>query len=304
MAMSGSLTSMHGVRANRIAIQNDVEPEDWQDVFEHMEKCSAAFSYFLFNSAVGVATMTGMFAVMAGLTALLAVFFPYVPQTYLACFTIPPALLAGVASGQFGGNCFLHFQFGIDQETRRGFATRLTLAHVPEDWPLQVKKWLFTGDWLKSPIYDPRLPYVRIFVSGKAPATCAEEDCLWREIHHKVSGDSLWEAGANYREISYPQQLPSWARKVEPGDGVAELDERLGQKVAREWIDHLWRRACKQWPLLGSGDYPTTARKECFETHHLYLFGNREALLVVLRPSFFAEEVQDKTLDKEDSIAA
>lgn len=303
--LSGGLGTLGNASGDpmRIAIKNDVEPENWQWVFDRIEKRAAYFPGFLFHGALGAGTLMGLFATFAAFAAVLSHYFPFVPQTFLACFILPPGLLAGAAAGQWAGNLFLRAWFGIDEPTRRGFATRLTLARAPEGWPLTVKRWLFTGDWMKSPVFDPRLPYVRIFVSGDAPASCADEDNLWRDIHTNISGDSLWEAGANHREISYPQQLPGWARKVQSGDGVEELDKRLGHYVSRQWLDHLWRRACRQWPLLGTGTYPDDARRECFEAHHLHLAGNREALVVVLRPACFAAEIEGE-VENEDSIAA
>lgn len=285
--------------SKRIAVKTDVEPEDWQDVFDAVEAGSRRFSIALFHLAVGLGTMAGLFLAVAASMTVLCSLFPYAAPTYLAIFTLPLGFLVGAASGQKVGNAYLRVRFRLDAATRRGFATRLTLARTPGHWPLVVKKWLFTGDWTKSPVYDPRLPYVRIFVSGPAPATCAREDELWREIHGRISGDSLWEAGANHREISYPAHLPTWSRKILSGDGVEQLDQRLGHDISREWVRHLWRRACRQWPLLGSGDYPENARRESFEAHHLDLQGGREALLVVLRPSCFAAEVRVGEVDGE-----
>ena len=305
MTVSGTLACMNdGSGAKRIAIVNDIEPGDWQDVFEVFQIRTERFSSFGFNAAVGIGTLSGLFGVVALFVSILGVFFPFVPQTYLACFVLPPGLLAGIAAGQGAGNAYMRLWFGINQATRRGFATRLTLARAPEGWPEVVTKWLFTGNWLKTPDYDARLPYVRVFVSGNAPKSCAEEDALWREIHSRVSGDGLWEAEANHRELSYPTTLPGWARLIEPGDGVHQLDIRLGRETSRQWLEHLWRRACRQWPLFGGGDYPVDARRECFEAHHLHLQGGREALMVVLRPSCFAAEVYEATLEEVDGIAA
>lgn len=305
MAISGMAAKSDGVvgAASRIAIKNDVEPADWDAVFNRIEKRSASFSNIVFQAAVGAGALSGLFAAFGFFALVLSHFFPYAAPVYLAAFIMPPCILLGAAAGQGAGNRFMGSWLRVDQETRRGFATRLTLGRVPESWPLPVRRWLFTGDWLKSPVFDPRLPYVRIFVSGDAPANCAEEDGLWREIHCRVSGDSLWEAGANHREISYPRELPGWARGIQPGDGAEELDRRLGRTVSRQWLNHLWRRACKQWPLLGSGDYPADARRECFEAHHLRLSGEREALLVVLRPACFAADVCAET-GRTDALAA
>lgn len=156
---------------------------------------------------------------------------------------------------------------------------------------------------MSSPTYDPRLPYVRIFVMGDAPATCREEDCLWREIHGQISGDTLWEAGANHREISYPRELPNWAKQIEKGDGVEELKKRLGAKTAVDWVMHLWRRACRQWPALLAEEYPQDARRECFEAHSILLSDGREALVVVLRPASFAAQVAKNSREGRELAA-
>jgi hypothetical protein len=222
-------------------------------------------------------------------------------EYFLCAAIVLPSLLAGVAAGQFAGRAFLRVALGLDDATRRGFASRLSLARCPEDWPASIKRWLFTGDWLGSPSYDLRVPYARIFIEGEAPLACREEDALWREIHGAVSGDSLWEAGANFREISYPAQLPSWAANVEGGDGFAELQGHIGLTEASDWVMHLWRRACRQWPSLGAGDYPGQGRRECFEMHSLTLAGGRRALVVVLRPTSFVVELE---LEEENRDAA
>ncbi len=229
---------------------------------------------------------------------------PSSPQAgfYLLCSVIIlPALLAGAAAGQSAGNLYLRLALGLDDATRRGFATRLSLSRCPREWPASFKRWLFTGDWLGSPAYDLRVPYARIFIEGEASLSCSDEDGLWREIHRTVSGDDLWEAGANFREISYPRQLPAWATEVEGGDGFADLQKRIGRGEAADWVMHLWRRACRQWPALGANDHPEAARRECFEMHSLVLSGGRKALVVILRPTSFVMELE---MEQEDSIAA
>ena len=289
---------------SRIAIRNDVEPGDWREVYRKMDASSADGAILLFHVASAVATLAGLFAAV-GLAAGIATWAePAISTVYLACLILPPGFLVGAAAGQAGGNLFLRLRHRIDDETRRGFAMRLTLARAPASWPNHVKRWLFTGDWLTPPVYDARLPYVRIFVDGPAPATCRAEDELWREIHENISRDGLWEAGMNHREISYPAQLPGWARKVGRGDGAAELEDRIGAETARDWIEHLWRRAARQCPLLGPREFPAAAGREIFESHHIRLTGGREALVVVLRPSCFAPKAHVRERSSGEDLAA
>jgi hypothetical protein len=245
-----------------------------------------------FQTAVALSTLFGLLGTSGVLFHVVVSLYPTISSVYLACFTIPPGFLVGAALGQAGGNRFLRLWHGMNEATRRGFATRLTFARAPQSWTRATKRWLFTGDWLAAPEYDHRLPYVRIFVSGRQPASCAEEDTLWREILARLSGDAEWEAGANHREISYPSQLPGWARTIDLADGARELENRIGKTVANDWVAHLWRRAARQWPLLGAAEFPAGAKKEAFETHYLTLSKNREALIVVLRPASFAHEVE------------
>lgn len=270
---------------NRIAVASGAEPGDWQTIHDRIDSRPAKLTSTLVNVSAAAATFLGLFATIAMLASAIWWIYPDTSAYYMACFVVPPGFLVGAAAGQAGGNVFLRLWFGLDDATRRGFATRLTLGRAPGHWPGAVRRWLFSGDWLGAPACDMRLPYVRIFALGAAPATCREEDELWREIHGTISGDSTWEAGCNHREISYPQELPAWVRQVNKGDGVEALQKRIGRQAASDWVAHLWRRACRQWPALGDGSLPDAFRRDCFEIHSLALSRGREALVVVLRPT-------------------
>jgi hypothetical protein len=298
--VSGRFQHAPGVR---IAVVQGSAPDDWRTVYERLNNSSKQLATVLAKGSAAVAAFAGIAAVSGLLAMAILEAHPDISPHYLACAVILPGLLAGAAAAQFAGNLFLRLWFRLDDSSRRGFATRLSLGRCPADWPAFLKRWLFTGDWLGSPAYDLRLPYVRIYIEGDAPETCREEDYLWREIHGNISGDSLWEAGTNIREISYPRELPSWARQVENGDGYAELRRRIGSAAASEWISHIWRRACRQWPALRVQDYPEQARRECFEMHSVALTGGRNALVVVLRPVTFVLELEDGE-HGEGSIAA
>lgn len=285
----------------RITVVQGNEPEDWRSIYDRLDK--SIRSEFLLKGVAALFTFLGIFSVAGALALIIISLFPSMSPYYLSASVVLPGLLGGAAFGQTGGNLFLRLRYGLDDATRRGFATRLSFVRAPQDWPASIKRWLFTGDWMGSPAYDLRLPYVRIFVRGEAPHTCREEDELWREIHGHISGDSLWEAGANIREISYPSELPAWAREVGKGDGYSDLEKRIGPDEANAWVMHLWRRACRQWPALGANDYPEKARRECFEMHSLTLDGGREALVVVLRPATFVTELVQEHHEEEDLAA-
>lgn len=287
----------------RIAVVQGAAPEDWRCIHERINLGSKRFTGMLMSVTAATCTFVGLFGVATALAAAIVHYMPDVSPYYLAAAVMLPSMLTGAATGQMGGNLFLRLRYGLDDATRRGFATRLSLGRCPADWPASLKRWLFTGDWLGSPDYDMRLPYVRIYIEGDAPATCREEDELWREIHGEISGDSLWEAGTNIREISYPSELPSWARDVEKGDGFADLQKRIGSAEASNWVTHLWRRATRQWPALGSSDFPEKSRRECFEMHFITLDSGRSALVVVLRPLAFVGE-HELHHDNRDELAA
>lgn len=292
----------------RIAVRQGAHPDDWREVYDRLTERSRGLSAITVKTVAAAATFAGVVAVSGLLGMVVALVCEDISSLYLACCVIPPGLLVGAAVGQAVGNLFLRLWFGLDTETRRGFAMRLTLACSPEHWPSMVKRWLFTGDWLGSPSYDLHFPYLRIFVVGNAPTTCREEDRLWREIHALISGEGVWEAGSNHREFSYPSQLPGWARDVGRGFSFRDLQKRIGAETASEWVSHLWRRACRQWPDLGGGNFPVRARKECFEIHSLALSGGRQALAVVLRPASFVAEIAVDSANGEvehsDSLAA
>lgn len=287
----------------RIAVVQGAEPEDWRLIYDRLNDSSHKLASLLVKGAAATGTLLGLFAVSGLLTLSLLQFAPDISAHFLAGIVILPGLLTGVAAGQTAGNVFMRIWYRLDDSTRRGFATRLGLGRVPAKWHPALRRWLFTGDWLGTPAFDLRLPYVRIFILGNAPATCREEDGIWREIHGQISGDSLWEAGTNVREISYPQQLPSWARDVGKGDGYSDLQRRIGNDAASDWVMHLWRRAVRQWPALGVNDYPERARRECFEMHSIPLADHREALVVVLRPSTFVRELEIEDAVKNNMAA-
>ncbi len=289
----------------RIAVVEGNAPDDWRLVYERLNDSSKRLAAILAKGTASAASFAGIAAVSGLLALAILKALPDISPHYLASAVILPGLLSGAAAAQLAGNLFLRFWFRLDDSARRGFATRLSLGRCPDDWPAFLKRWLFTGDWLGSPAYDLRLPYVRIYIDGDAPATCREEDSLWREIHGNISGDSLWEAGANIREISYARELPAWARLIENGDGYAELQRRIGSAAASEWLGHIWRRACRQWTALGACDYPENARRECFEMHSVALSGGRNALVVVLRPVTFVLELgEEEDLREEANLAA
>ncbi len=278
--------------ALRIAVVQGALPDDWRQIHERLDRVARGATGLFLNLAAGGATFAVVVSVGWALAAGLLFFFPGMSAYALSGIVILPALLAGAGAGQAAGNVFLRVALGLDAATRRGFATRLSLARCPGEWPGYLRRWLFTGDWLGTPAHDLRVPYARIYVEGEAPLTCREEDGVWGEIHGEVSGEAVWEAGTNYREISYPGELPCWAMDVANGDGFQDLRRRIGERAASEWVLHLWRRACRQWPDLGDGDYPGAARRECFEMHFLTLSGGRRALVVVLRPVAFVDRLE------------
>lgn len=287
----------------RISVVPGTEPEDWRRIYERLNKRSQWLMNFLLKLSAALGTFVGLFVTSAVLAVTIYSIEPAISPHYLASAVLLPGLLAGAAAGQMSGNLFLKIWNRLGTSTRRGFAMRLTLGRCPMSWSVFLKRWLFTGDWLGHPAFDLRLPYLRIYIKGEAPVSCREEEALWREIHAHVSGDEVWEAGANIREVSYPSELPVWAGDIANGEGFADLQRRIGRRAASEWVQHLWRRACRQWPSLGANDYPERARRECFEMHRLELSGNREALVVVLRPVNFVHELEEE-LAAEEKLAA
>ncbi len=294
-------TSAARPAALRIAVVQGALPDDWRAIHERLDRAALGCTGFFLNLFAGSATFAAAVAAGWAMVRALLVFFSDMSAPALAAIVLLPALLAGAGAGQAAGNVFLRLALGLDGAARRGFATRLSLARCPGTWPGYLKRWLFTGDWLGRPAYDLRVPYARIYVEGEAPLTCREEDGLWGRIHSEVSGEALWEAGTNFREISYPSELPEWALKVENGDGFADLRRRIGEGEAEKWVTHLWRRACRQWPALGANDHPELARRECFEMHSLTLADGRRALVVVLRPTSFVDQLEQ---DGEGRAAA
>ncbi|MCL2000017.1 MAG: hypothetical protein FWG74_01165, partial [Planctomycetes bacterium] len=242
--LSGSASSC----LYRLAADSDVEPEEWQEIYDRLNQRAAHKISILTKAAAAAGTFAGIFAVTGIMAAIVSQIYPTVSPYYLICFVLPPALLAGAASGQATGNLFLRGWFDLDETTRRGFAARLTLARAPAAWPVELIRWLFAGDWLETPGIDSRLPYARAFVMGPLPAACRDEAGLWREIHSAISCVGLMEVGANHWEISYPKQFPTWMEETGWCGGFEELEKRIGVDTASEWAERLRRRARRQWP--------------------------------------------------------
>jgi hypothetical protein len=274
---------------SRIAVVSGAEPADWRKLYDRIDGRPVGLTVFLANASVVVVTLGTLLAVAMCMAWGIWKIYPGIAMHVLACFVVPPAFLCAAAGGQGAGNLFFRIWFGMDNAARRGFAARLTLGNAPEQWPGMVRRWLFSGNWLGAPACDHRFPYMRIFVLGDAPATCAEEDAIWRDVHQALCGDARIESGCNHREISYPAELPKWSRHAGAGDGLDALRARIGALAADEWVAHLWSRANRQWPALGESAFPAAERRDCFEMRHLSLPGGREGLAVILRPPVMPE---------------
>lgn len=299
--------SSHAIRktAERIPVERGHEPGDWQAIYDCLNRHSRAGAAFAVKGCAVLATLAGVLATAVVLGLAVMEISPDVSLFYLACFVLPPALLSGAAAGQAGGNLFLSLRFRLGEAARRGFAARLTLARVPDAWAAEVRNWLFSGDWLTEPLCDAHFPYVRVFVAGLIPADCGGEDAIWREVHDAVDGGGIGlEAGGGHRELSYLPRFPSWMREMEKADGIEELAKRIGARSAEDWAAHLWRRACRQWPLFGDGVFPGATRRECFEMQHLSLTDGREAFMITLRPSVPAATETAESDLAGDSAAA
>ncbi|MCC8167559.1 MAG: hypothetical protein LIQ31_15830 [Planctomycetes bacterium] len=115
----------------RIAVVSGAEPDDWRRIYDRLNSSRHRLTALLQRTTVAVSTFVGVIAV-AGLIAVGIVHLnPEVSPYYLIGGVMLPALLAGAACGQAGGNLFLRLWFRMDDATRRGFATRLTLARCP-----------------------------------------------------------------------------------------------------------------------------------------------------------------------------
>lgn len=305
MSVCHNPSETKGLRTSplRIAVVPGAEPVEWRKIYNRLNSKSHTLMSILLKASAAMGTLLGLSVTSALLALLIYHFEPSISPHYLACAVILPGLLAGSMSGQLSGNLFLRAWSRMGSSSRRGFAMRLTLGRCPLNWSVFLKRWLFTGDWLGHPAYDLQLPYLRIYIKGGAPVLCSEEDALWREIHQGIASGSDLETGANIREVSYPGELPGWAKGISSGEGYASLQRRIGRRAASEWVGHLWTRACRQWPALGVNDYPERARRECFEMHWLKLSEGREALVAVLRPVNFVHELEDG-MDEMGKIAA
>lgn len=294
------------ITSGRIVVDKGMEPEDWQGIYDRLNVKANAATMLAMHFVVGVATLASLFGAVAVFGYGVMTVFSDLSIYYLACLVVPPSFLLAAAAGHASGNAFLRLRLGLDEDTRRGFANRLTLSRSPASWPAAVRRWLFTGDWMSSPVCDVRLPYVRIFVVGDQPESCREEDALWREILGMLSCDGRGEAGVNHREISYPPELPNWARNLSgAGAGFAELKNRIGEATAEEWVDHLWSRARRQWSGIKSAHMDESFDRECFEIHSLMLGHDRQALVVVFRPAGYASSGEAESAEPHaDELAA
>ncbi len=131
------------------------------------------------------------------------------PYLHIGMAVIPAILGAGVLAHSFG-NVYIGFLTKLSAKERYSLAIHLPWENSSADWPLSLKKWLYCSDWLVENNSGELMPYVRVFVTGKAPETITEEVELWQNIlqgNKKIADNNI---GHSVRELACLERLPAW----------------------------------------------------------------------------------------------
>ncbi len=238
-----------------------------------LQKTFAPSIYLVF--AMGSVAMSTL------LSASLRMLFPeFSSVLHIALAIIPSMLFAAVVAHGFG-NLYIRKVTGLSIKERYSLAIHMPWENAPEGWSLSLKKWLYCGDWLVENDSGDMMPYVRAFVTGKAPVTIDEEVDLWQNIMQGSKKRFEGSIGHSVRELACLERLPAWTTEITPGMNLHELEKSLGT-AGHKWAVSLLKRAASRRGDLKDVDLDGDLSEAIFEFYSSKLGNGRECLMVII----------------------
>lgn len=257
-----------------------------RDALKHVQQSIATLAWVFPLTVAGCSLLTSGLAFVLCMR-IAALLLPGAGPELVWGLAILPSLLCGACAGHISGCLALATTTGLTGNQRRSLAMHLPARRVPAHWPGYLVNWLYGGDWLTERDEDVFMPYIRAFVTGDAPETPDDEMKLWAQLVRQAgSRKRCLEIGQATRELAVLAGLPNWVRDLSPGTTLPQLRERLGDEATRKWSYKLLRHAIERMPELGDWIDPRDADTAHFELWATQLPGDREALLVAIRPDY------------------
>jgi len=245
-----------------------------------------------FHVAVSASVLFVLLAIFS-LTYAILLFFLKWPHLLLAAVSVIPALLFAPATGQVAGSMALRYITGLTSWQRRALAIHLPWYRAPRHWPLYLRNWLYSGDWLENCHENSESIYVRAFVTGQQPPDLQEELILWEHLlMPHVNGKRL-EVRMAVWEMRWLEKLPEWTQNLIAGESLSDLERRLGA-AATKWALSLLHRAASRIPEFIPADFSGDPHRAAFEFSYAVLPGGREGLLIIIRHRRVEEKAQVK----------
>ena len=238
-----------------------------------LEKTFSIFTYLVFAGGSIIFSML----LSLGLRLMLPEFSPLL---HIAVAVVPAILLAAVGAHTFG-NYYMSFLTGLSLKEKYSLALHIPWESAPQSWSLPLKKWLYCNDWLVDNNSGNLLPYVRVFVTGKAPVNVEEEVDLWQNIMQGSRKKFEEAVGHSVRELACLQHLPMWTSEITPGMNLHELEKSLGM-AGRKWAVSLLKRAALRKESLKDAAQNGNLDDVIFEFYCSKLRDGRECLMVII----------------------
>ena len=238
-----------------------------------LEKSFPVLTYLVFAGAsIGFSMLLSF-----GLRLLLPEFSPLL---HIALAVVPAILLAAVGAHIFG-NRYMSFITRLTLQEKYSLALHVPWENAPQNWSPALKKWLYCNDWLVDNDSGSLLPYVRAFVTGKAPVSVAEEVELWQNIMQGSRKRFEGAVGHSVRELACLQRLPVWTTEITPGMNLHELEKSLGT-AGRKWALSLLKKAAERKSELQEAALNGNLEEVIFEFYCSKLQDGRECLMVII----------------------
>lgn len=221
---------------------------------------------------------------------------------HIAIAVVPAILAAGAIAHSFG-NFYIKTLTKLSQKEKFSLAIHVPWERASAQWPSVLKKWLYCNDWLVENDSANMMPYVRAFVTGKAPVNVNEEVDLWRKVLQGNRKSFNASVGHSVRELACLERLPAWTTEITPGMNLPELEKSLGG-AGRKWAISLLKRAATKRNDLNEIVLNGTFDDVIFEFFCTKLEDGRECLLVIISSSISNERKTRNAKNSKSERAA